>query len=151
MTREDLRRRDLVRLTKVHPALSARVLKVLAAMEALGFPMTITAGVRTVEEQFALYQKGRTQDATGQWVAIGDTVTNADGTVKKSNHQVKDDGYGHAVDCVFLTEDLQPTWDAHYPWVAYGACAKAVGLVWGGDWIHLVDRPHLELPVTIPV
>lgn len=32
----------------------------------------------------------------------GKKVTNCDGYIKKSNHQAKADGYGHAVD-IFLT------------------------------------------------
>jgi hypothetical protein len=113
--------------------------RVWAAMAALGFPMMPTDGVRTAEAQAALYAQGRTKP--------GHIVTNCDGVTTKSNHQVKDDGVGHAVDCAFLDANGQPSWEDHFPWSAYGEAAKAVGLIWG---IHLnattIDRPHVELP-----
>lgn len=123
------------RLVGVHPDLVAKVLKVLKAMEALGFPMMVTSGLRTAEEQARLYAQGRT--------APGKKVTNVDGVRKKSNHQAREDGFGHAVDCAFVV-DGKPSWNERLPWAAYGACAKALGLTWGGDWRSLRDMPHLE-------
>jgi hypothetical protein len=41
------------RLAGVHPELAVRVVKILAAMDALGFPMMVTDGVRTLERQQA--------------------------------------------------------------------------------------------------
>ena len=126
------------RLLGVHPVLARRVGSILEAMTVLGFPMMVTDGVRTTEQQQALYAKGRT--------APGKRVTNVDGLVKKSNHQPKDDGFGYAVDCCFLDERGKPSWAESHPWKLYGEMAKALGLVWGGDWRSLVDKPHVELP-----
>lgn len=123
-------------LTKLHPTLLIKINQVLAAMDVLGFPMKIVQGVRTVEQQQELYAKGRTTK--------GPVVTNADGVIKKSNHQVKSDGYGYAVDCAFMGPE--PFAESH-PWDLYGACIRAVGLTWGGDWKSFVDRPHAELKV----
>lgn len=123
------------KLDGIHPELRARVEKILAAMELLGFPMIPFAGVRSVAEQQALFAKGRT--------APGSIVTYLDGVTKRSNHQVKEDGLGYAVDCCFLVNG-RPSWDLKLPWAAYGACAKALGLVWGGDWVRLRDYPHVE-------
>jgi peptidoglycan L-alanyl-D-glutamate endopeptidase CwlK len=117
----------------LHPALIAKVNRVLTAMSALGFPMRICQGVRTVAQQRALYAKGRTTP--------GPIVTNCDGIVKMSNHQPRADGYGYAVDCCFVGAD---PWTG--PWEVYGAAGMAVGLVWGGKFSTLTDRPHLELP-----
>lgn len=94
--------------------------------------------VRTAAEQFSLYQIGRTKP--------GRIVTNADGYHIKSNHQIKDDGFGHAVDCHFVIDgkavwEVPDTW-----WKAYGSLAQAVGLTWGGNWKSFPDRPHVELP-----
>lgn len=125
------------RLVGVHPELVTRVERILKAMDALGFPMMVTAGVRTEAQQQALYAQGRTKP--------GPIVTYKDGVTGKSNHQPKEDGFGHAVDCAFL-ENGKPSWAIHHPWKLYGACAKALGLVWGGDWKKLVDLPHIELP-----
>jgi peptidoglycan L-alanyl-D-glutamate endopeptidase CwlK len=122
-------------LARVHPELAQRARRVLSAMAVLGFPMTITDGNRTVDEQRALYAKGRT--------APGAIVTNADGVRSKSNHQD-----GRAIDCAFIGADGNPHWRDDAPWRAYGECAKALGLKWGGDFKSLKggDRPHIELP-----
>lgn len=121
----------------VHPLLLEKVGKVLAAMEALGFSMVVTDGLRTVEQQRALYAQGRS--------APGHIVTYADGTEKRSNHQPKIDKLGHAVDCCFLVNG-KPSWDVSLPWKAYGALGEALGLTWGGSFANLHDLPHLELP-----
>jgi peptidoglycan L-alanyl-D-glutamate endopeptidase CwlK len=127
------------KLAGVHPKLVARIERVLAAMEALGHPMMVTDGVRTDEEQQRLFAQGRT--------APGKIVTRADGIKAKSNHQLQADGTGHAVDCTFVGPDGKPRWLDTDPWTAYGACAKALGLKWGGDWPkNKADRPHVELP-----
>lgn len=122
----------------LHPTLREKITRILKGMEALGWKMIITDGVRTTEEQVALYAKGRT--------TVGPVVTNCDGVIKKSNHQVHPDGFGHAVDCCFLDSKGLPTWDHTYPWKLYGEAVKASGLVWGGSWVSLADLPHAELP-----
>jgi peptidoglycan L-alanyl-D-glutamate endopeptidase CwlK len=124
------------KLDGVHPVLAEKITKVLVAMFDLGFPMVITAGLRTAEQQHALWQKGRDEQ--------GEIVTYADGYLKKSNHQEREDGYGHAVDLAFLV-GKQPSWAETHPWALYGLMVKSQGLVWGGDW-KMRDRPHAELP-----
>lgn len=122
--------RDLERLKGVHPKLVTVVLGILQTL-----PMFVVMGVRTVQQQAALYAQGRT--------APGPIVTDKDGIVHKSNHQPHADGLGHAVDLAF-TGPLP--FDPAHPWDRYGALAEAQGLVWGGRWHTLVDRPHIELP-----
>ena len=122
----------------LNPQLLERVDRVLAAMGALGFPMKIIQGLRTTEEQQALFAQGRTKP--------GKKVTNCDGVRNKSNHQAAEDGLGRAVDCAFVKGGLV-VWEG--PWDAYGAAGKAVGLRWGGDFKSLPDRPHMELPLWI--
>ena len=123
-------------LEGVHPRLIEKIERVLKAMEALGQPMFVCQGVRTTEQQQALYAQGRTRP--------GAVVTKADGVVNKSNHQVKADGFGHAVDCAF--QNGEP-FGEFQPWKTYGACCDAVGLIWGGSWKTILDRPHAELPL----
>lgn len=122
--------RDEQRLAQVLPDLADRVRRVLAAMAALGFPMTVTAGLRTTAQQQALYAQGRT--------VPGRVVTQADGVTVRSKHQE-----GRAVDCAFLV-DGRPSWNDALPWGTYGSCAQAVGLTWGGTWRSFPDRPHVE-------
>lgn len=122
----------LYKLTGCHDDLKEKIGRVLIAMRALGWPMIVTDGLRTLTEQQHLYAKGRTTP--------GPIVTNADGVQKLSNHQS-----GKACDCCFYVGG-QPSWDARLPWKAYGSCLEAVGLKWGGNWQSLHDLPHAELP-----
>ena len=136
-------RTHVARMKGVHPELQEKILRIMDAMLSLKFPMMVTDGLRTQAQQQALYAQGRTKP--------GKIVTYADGIVKKSNHQAKGDGYGHAVDCCFLIDvdgdgPDDPSWSEQHPWALYGAMARALGLAWGGDWTTLVDRPHVELP-----
>lgn len=129
------------KFTGVHPALVVKLQAVYAAMAALGAPMHPTDGCRTVAQQTLLWRKGRLGNA-------GPIVTNCDGLEKKSNHQPHADGFGHAVDSCF---DGPDPYLAQHPhgrqlWAAFGACCKALGLVWGGEFQGLVDQPHAELP-----
>lgn len=124
----------------LHPDLVEKLTRVFAAMHALGYPMRLIEGVRSTERQQQLYAQGRTKP--------GKVVTNADGITKKSNHQAKADGFGHAADCAFIDDPKTPrdeTFDQSMPWQAFGACAEAVGLRWGGRWVTLRDYPHVEL------
>lgn len=162
--------RDAERLTLIHPPHAAVIREILRMMEIIGWPMTITAGVRTADEQFKLFQQGRRLGAItepgafqvgdkGIWVPIDPVrrtgiVTNADGFIKPSNHQPKADGRGRAVDCVFLIDgpdrdgELEtPTWAADQPWHVYGTMGEHLGrgkIRWLGRGPTLVDMPHLE-------
>lgn len=124
----------------IHPALKAKITQVLTAMAALNCPMRVCQGVRTAEQQQDLYAQGRSLP--------GKIVTNADGFKVKSNHQVHADGFGHAVDCCFMTGE---PFGEKQPWSLYGAAVKAVGLNWGGSWTSFQDRPHAELPDGTPL
>lgn len=132
----------LEKLAGVHPRLVDAATRICLAMDALGFRMMVTDGVRTTAKQQALYAQGRT--------APGAIVTNTDGVIKKSNHQPKADGLGHAVDMAFVVNGL-PSWDPSLPWFLYGAMVRSLGLRWGGDWTSgLVDKPHMELLPETP-
>jgi peptidoglycan LD-endopeptidase CwlK len=117
-------------LSKVDPRLREKVVKLLEVMQKKGHPMVVVQGLRTVEEQQALFAQGRTKP--------GKIVTYADGVKVKSNHQS-----GRAADLTFLTPDFQVTWKG--PWSLFGDEAERLGLRWGGRWVKPVDRPHVEL------
>jgi peptidoglycan L-alanyl-D-glutamate endopeptidase CwlK len=127
------------KLIGVHPVLVEKVMRIRAAAAALGFPMIVTDGVRTLADQQALFAKGRT--------VPGIRVTNVDGVRSRSNHQPHEDGFGHAVDLTFLV-DGKPSWETSLPWRLYGEMAKALGLKWGGEFTTITDRPHIELPAA---
>ena len=82
-----LGQRSLDNLKGVHPNL---VKVITEGIKTSPVDFTITEGLRTTKEQQQLYAQGRT--------APGNIVTNVDGVKKKSNHQAKEDGYGHAID-----------------------------------------------------
>ena len=105
----------------------------------------ITAGVRTAAEQNLEYQKGRT--------VPGVKVTKVDGYKLKSNHQIKYDGLGYAVDIgVIVDRVYKGTWkDFHYYQDIYNI-AKDKGLLqkynieWGGNcWRSFKDAPHWQI------
>lgn len=128
--------RDQQRLEGVHPDLVDMIHDIFEEMEAWGAPMFVIEGLRTQARQEELYAQGRT--------APGPIVTHDDGVTNKSNHQVKADGFGHAVDAAFV--DGNPFAETH-PWQRYGDSVKKAGLIWGGDW-KMMDMPHAELPDT---
>lgn len=129
-------------LQGVHPDL-VRVLD--AAIRDTPIDFTITEGVRSQARQQQLYAQGRT--------VSGPRVTNVDGMRNKSNHQVKPDGFGHAVDLYPFVDGAvrvnEPYVDAKLKVIARHIKATAVRLgvpiTWGGDWKSPYDPPHFEL------
>ena len=132
----------------VHPYL---VEVITGAITDSPYDFRITAGARTAKEQNALYQIGRTR--------AGNKVTNADGYKSKSNHQIKADGYGHAVDifvCGKYDESgnyIKFTTEEGYDSKKLKAIAdhikkiakeKGYKIEWGGEW-KFYDSPHFEL------
>ena len=120
--------RSINNLKDIHPNL----VKVMnEAIKTSPIDFVITEGVRTAERQNQCFKAGKSK---------------CDGYIKKSNHQKKVDGYGHAV-------DLYPLPIQYSDAVPYVILAKhiketakklGVKIVWGGDW-KMVDRPHWEL------
>ena len=135
------------KMKKVHPKL-VEVMK--EAIENSPFDFRITDGARTTEEQFALYQKGRTLP--------GPKVTNCDGKKFKSNHQIKSDGFGHAVDifpCGVIENGVYRKFTSEEGYdekklklianhILAVAKSKNVNVEWGGNW-KMKDTPHFEL------
>jgi len=92
-------KKSLERLVGVHPDL-VRLMKASIINTPIDF--TVDQGVRTSATQQKYYSWGRTvlNPNTGpiKGNKLGMIVTNRDGIKKKSEHQPKADGYGHAVD-----------------------------------------------------
>jgi len=133
-------------LKGIHPALERVVRR---AYEISPIKFVVVQGVRTVEEQKKLYAYGRTDKSKG-------IVTNCDGVKNKSNHQVKEDGFGYAVD-IYADKnangkvDTTELSDVSSLRIISGYFKKAaqeynVSVSWGGDWKgKLIDPPHFEL------
>ena len=138
---------SLDKMEKVHPKL-VEVMK--AAIIDSPYDFRITDGARTTEEQFALYQKGRTLP--------GPKVTNCDGKKFKSNHQIKSDGFGHAVDifpCGVVENGVYRKFTSEEGYdekklklianhILAVAKSKNINIEWGGNW-KMKDTPHFEL------
>ncbi|MBA3487260.1 MAG: M15 family metallopeptidase [Lysobacter sp.] len=93
-----------------------------------GITVNIISGLRSFQEQGALYAQGRTSP--------GNIVTNA-----RAGHSVHNFGLAFDVGIFegsrFLGESPQ--------YKAVGALGLELGLEWGGNWRTIVDEPHFQL------
>lgn len=123
----------------LHPRLQTKIAELKKKCKAQGIDIEISECLRTVEEQNALYAKGRT--------TAGSIVTNAKGSSYSSQHQwgiaadfyldMDVDGDGKSSDDAF--NNKTKLFDK------VGKIAKSIGLGWGGDWTSPVDKPHIYL------
>jgi peptidoglycan L-alanyl-D-glutamate endopeptidase CwlK len=121
------------RLRMIYPDFAIRVIRVYNdVFNHLSKQMKCNEGIRTFEYQAKLYAQGRT--------APGPVVTHSQ--PGDSMHH-----YGCAVDSCFSGSDpfLAKEKEAEKLWSEYGRFAQAHGLVWGGDFKTLCDRPHVQL------
>jgi len=87
---------------------------------------------RSAEQQFQLYQQGRTTP--------GRIVTNCDGYKKISPHE-----RWRAADLVIVGDDGRLIWDASARYELLGGMWKDLGAKFGGDFKGLCDMNHFEL------
>lgn len=139
-------------LNTVHPDLKNFFMELLPL---LPYDLKITCGARTAEEQHNIYMETR-EVINGKIVGKIDTKTkrpmshktNCDGYEKLSNHQVRTDGYGYAVDIgIYIGKNL--TWKAKYFGIVYGIAWSSglldkYGIEWGGIWKNFEDMPHFQ-------
>ena len=116
------------RVEDLEPITREMCLAFLDDVKDSGHNIRVTHTLRTMDEQAHLYAKGRTLG--------GSIVTNAKPGDSPHN-------WGCAFDICFA--GLEPFSDQH-PWQGVGAIGKSCGLVWGGDFKSIVDRPHFERP-----
>lgn len=138
-------KRSEPRVALLHPAIRNEVKALIEKAEAK-LPNTairIVQGLRTFEEQNALYAKGRT--------APGSRVTNAKGGQSYHN-------YGLAIDFALvydkdnngtfetlswdLLKDMDK--DGEKDWMEVVDVFEAAGYTWGGRFHSIPDNPHLE-------
>lgn len=128
------------RIKKLHPKVRDEVynLVVMCNTALTGrAEVRIVQGLRTIEEQDALYAKGRT-------IKTEKKVTNAKGGQSIHN-------YGLAIDFCLLIDgkeiswDLKKDWDGDKvaDWMEVVKIFRNAGWVWGGTW-KFVDNPHFE-------
>lgn len=136
-----MRQADLNYIEGLHPKIRQKVTDALNAANAAltgRAQAIITFGIRTIEEQQALYEQGRTKP--------GQIVTNAKGGQSYHN-------FGLAVDGALLKDGKTVIWDTttdfdgdHIPdWMEMVKAFKDQGFAWGGNWISFKDYPHFEM------
>lgn len=155
-----LGQRSLSRLDGVHPDL-VRVVHTAAAMARAEEDFSVLEGVRTVQQMYINYGKGRT---AAQCKAKGVPAEYAQPGVAKvtwlanpllSNHRRRADGFGRAVDLAPFPID----WNDHGRFdrlanlMFRAASIEGVAIRWGADWDRdgrarergESDSPHFEL------
>lgn len=171
MTMFSFGKTSTAQIENLHPALKAVITEALA-ISPVDYGVLKLGGARTAEEQRDLWLQGR-------FGHPGKIVTQLDGYDKPSNHQIKPDGFGHAVDIVpFVGGKFTWNWELIFPMIAAVAGvakAKGISLRWGGVWDRKleeldpealeaevaayctrhpgpdhIDGPHLEYLGTIP-
>lgn len=137
---------SIERAAQLHPVVRDEVVTLIDEVEK-GFPANIAVriiqGLRTIEEQDALYAQGRTKP--------GNIVTNARGGSSFHN-------YGVAIDfAILLDKDGNGTYDelswdikkdndkdGVADWLEVVKVFEAAGWEWGGKWASIKDYPHLQ-------
>lgn len=127
------------RVKLLHPKVRVEVHTTIDEIEAfwpLNVCIRVVQGLRTIDEQNALYAQGRTKP--------GKIVTKATGG--KSYHN-----YGIAFDFALMYDkDTNGTyetlsWDENDPhWKEVVKAFEAKGWFWGGNFSTIHDAPHLE-------
>ncbi len=115
------------RISQLDPRLQRPATDFINAAQAQGVNLRITQGFRSIAEQDALYNQGRTTP--------GSIVTNARGGQSYHN-------YGLAFDVVMM-QNGQPVWD-RIP-ANIGALGATYGFEWGGGWRTFPDYPHFQM------
>jgi peptidoglycan LD-endopeptidase CwlK len=124
--------------TELHPVVKERSNQLIQQSAAKGIVILITDDFRSMEDQDALYEKGRSSE--------GSIVTHARGGESFHN-------FGLAVDFAIKTPSENVIWDMQYDgnqngksdWDEVVELAKALGFEWGGDWAQFKDYPHLQM------
>jgi len=132
---------SIERIAKLHPKLRTEALQILSEIACkVNTPTSFcrfTFTLRTMQEQQAIYNQGRTTK--------GKIVTNA-----KPGQSIHN--YGMAVDIAFVLNGKEASWDTKKDWDKDGksdwmevvAIFKNYGWRWGGDWASFKDLPHFE-------
>ena len=126
----DERSRRIV--AKLHPAVQPKFENFIRAAKYMahesGYDVKAISGLRTWDEQDALYAKGRTTP--------GPKVTNAKAGF--SNHN-----FGLAIDIGVFSKDGKKYHGEHPLYTELGPLGESLGLEWGGRW-KFRDEPHYQ-------
>ena len=136
---------SLAQIENLHPVLKAVITEALAVTP-IDYGVLPLGGARTAEQQHDLYLQGR-------FGHPGKIVTDKDGHKNPSNHQVKADGFGYAVDIIpFMGGKPTWNWEFYFPViaaVAKVAKAKNVSIRWGGVWDRKLEELGVDLEAEV--
>ena len=130
------------RLDGLHPQFREKLEALQKICAAAKIPIVWTQGLRTIEQQDALYAQGRT--------TAGPIVTNAKGGTSYHNYglaadfAVKKDGKLSWEDKVDVDADGEPDYRE------VGEIGESLGLEWGGRW-KKPDLPHFQLTFGLSI
>ncbi|MEK4188117.1 M15 family metallopeptidase [Paenibacillus sp. FSL L8-0494] len=139
LTLDQVKSKSSARLIGLHPVVLAAATVLIERCYTRGVPILITQGLRTIAEQNALYEQGRSKP--------GVIVTNARGGYSYHN-------FGLAVDfALLLPNGSSVSWDMNRDyngnnikdWIEVVEEAKKLGFDWGGDWTSFKDYPHFQM------
>lgn len=123
------------RLSEVYSGLADKVRQMATQLEAEGTDIRVTQSLRTMAEQEALYEQGRT--------VAGSVVTNAKPGASWHN-------FGLAIDVAPLAPQ-GPDWNTSHPvWGRIVAVGTSLGLVSGAEFRSFPDWPHFQLTGRFP-
>jgi len=131
-------KKDVPMPSNLHPTVETAKERLIELTKEKGIRIIITDGHRTIEEQDALFKRGRSKE--------GQVVTHAQGGESYHN-------YGLAIDFALQRDYGEVIWDMEYDgngngkadWMEVVATAKDLGFDWGGDWSSFKDYPHLQM------
>jgi LAS superfamily LD-carboxypeptidase LdcB len=122
------------RILKLNPKIQTHVINFINDVEKeLGIKLRITQGLRTIDEQNALYAIGRTVE--------GEKVTNAKGGESYHN-------YGLAID-IAEVKNAKVTWDSDFDSIAKIGIKH--GFEWGGNFKSIIDKPHFQMTFDLSI
>ena len=119
-------------IATLHPDLQPRAVAFISAAKNLaaqrGLDVKCICGLRSFDEQAALYAKGRT--------APGKIVTKA-----PAGHSMHN--FGLAIDLGVFSKDGKTYHGSHALYRELGPLGESLGFEWGGRW-KFVDEPHYQ-------
>ncbi|WP_315794123.1 M15 family metallopeptidase [Paenibacillus sp. BIC5C1] len=131
-------------ITELHPVVAESEKLLVRKAARRGIEVVITHDFRSIDEQDALYNQGRS--------IAGNIVTNAKGGESYHN-------YGLAIDFALRTPEGDVVWDmerddngnGRADWLEVVDLAKELGFTWGGDWANFPDYPHLQMDFGLSI
>ncbi|WP_173917312.1 M15 family metallopeptidase [Halobacillus sp. Marseille-Q1614] len=130
--------------SQLHPTVEKKKDELIERAAEKNIDVVITDGLRTIEEQEEIYERGRS--------AKGNVVSYAKGGESYHN-------YGLAIDFALRTDAGDIVWDLERDdnengkadWMEVADTAKELGFEWGGDWSSFKDYPHLQMDFGLSI